>query len=111
MYTQTQTKIYKFSDKGIETNGWAKGYYPEVFKKIFVTGYNENLITDIETLNGKVTLILPTNHGYLLERVIRFSSPTHNKDYVITEVTATSISFYDETFPNQITNPSMQLLI
>lgn len=105
MYTQTQTKIYKFSDKGIEVNGWAKGYYPEVFKKIFVTGYNENLITDIEILNGKVTLILPTNHGYLLERVIRFSSPTHNKDYVITEVTATSISFYDETFPSQITNP------
>lgn len=105
MYTQTQTKIYKFSDKGIEVNGWAKGYYPEVFKKIFVTGYNENLITDIETLNGKVTLILPTNHGYLLERVIRFSSPSHTKDYVITEVTATSISFYDETFPNQITNP------
>lgn len=105
MYTQTQTKIYKFSDKGIELNGWAKGYYPEIFKKIFVTGYNENLITDIEILNGKVTLILPTNHGYLLERVIRFSSPSHTKDYVITEVTATSISFYDETFPSSITNP------
>lgn len=105
MYAQTQTKIYKFSDKGIEINGSAKGYYPVAFKKIFTTGYNETSVSNIEVFEGKVTIILPTNHGFLLERVIRFTSGNYTKDYFLTEVTSTSISFYDEDFPNQFPDP------
>lgn len=103
MYAQTQTKYYHLSDQGISQHLYARTPLPTLFKKIFTTGFNNTVFSDYELLEGRVKIILPTNHGFVKERVVKITANGFSKEYFVEESDQTSITFYDPSFPTSLT--------
>lgn len=103
MYAQTQTKYYHLSDQGISQHLYARTPVPSLFKKIFTTGFNDTVFSDYELLDGHVKLILPTNHGFVKERVVKVTADGFSKEYFVENTDQTSITFYDPDFPTSLT--------
>lgn len=102
MYAQTQTKYFRLSDQGLKQHLYNKKDAMGLFKKIFHLGYNSNKSVSYEITGSKVRVILPTNHGFVAERVVLIQAENFSKEYFVESVDETSITINDENFPTSL---------
>lgn len=90
---QTQTKLFDFSDIGLDFCSGSKALYPAVFKKILTNGYNPKTALSFSITGSQVTLTFGVNHGYPADRVLLISaSGGFNKEVYIDEVTSSTVT-------------------
>ena len=64
MIKQTQTKMFDFSDVGLDFCSGSKLLFPAVFKKFLATGYNQKSGATVSITGNQVTLNFGVSHGY-----------------------------------------------
>lgn len=94
MIKQTQTKMFDFSDVGLDFCAGSKTKFPEVFKKMLVTGFNPQTVASVSSTATQVTLTYGVNHGYVADRVLQVTATGgYSKQVYIDSVTATTVTF------------------
>lgn len=85
---QTQTKLFDFSDAGLDFCAGSKNKFPDVFKKILATGFNPQTASSVSITGSQITLIFGVNHGYVADRVLKVEAiGGFNKEVYIDSVT------------------------
>lgn len=71
---QTQTKMFDFSDTGLDFCVGSKNLFPDRFKKMLALGYNTQTVSSVAVSGNQVTLTYSVSHGYVADRVLKVSS-------------------------------------
>lgn len=104
---QTQTKLFDFSDVGLDFNVASKALFPDRFKKMLSNGYNVKTVISVSVLVDQVTLTYASAHGYSANRVLKVDSgllaDINNGEFWIDLVTPTTLTFTLEDAPTVIT--------
>lgn len=92
---QTQTKLFKFSDEGLDFTPGSKNLFMDRFKKILALGYNTKTVTSSSVSGNQVTLNYSVAHKYNAGQVIKVLSGSLTEinvgEFVIDSVTTNSI--------------------
>ncbi|MCL6236998.1 hypothetical protein M5F66_01350 [Acinetobacter sp. ANC 5033] len=103
---QTQTKLFDFSDVGLDFCAGSKNLFPDRFKRMLALGYNSQTVATVSVLGNQVTFEYGVSHGYVAERVLKVSSgplaAIHGGEFVIDSVTATSLTMTIDDAPISI---------
>ncbi len=100
---QTQTKQFKFSDKGLDFTPGSKNLFMDRFKKIFTLGYNTQTVSSVAVTGNQVVLTYGVNHGYVAGRVLKLNAVNLNGEYVIDNVTSNTVTLTIDNAPTTIT--------
>ncbi|MBF7696613.1 hypothetical protein [Acinetobacter rathckeae] len=101
MIKQTQTKMFDFSDVGLDFCSGAKLLFPSIFKKILANGYNKQTVTSINISGNQVTLGFGVSHNYKADRVLKvIASGGYSQEVYIDSVTDQSLTFTDNNTSN-----------
>lgn len=101
MIKQTQTKMFDFSDVGLNFCSGSKNLFPSVFKKFLAIGYNTQTGTVASISNGQVTLNFGVSHGYVADRVLKVAATGgYSKEVYIDSVTDQTVTFTDSSTSN-----------
>lgn len=93
MIKQTQTKMFDFSDIGLDFCVGSKNKFPQVFKKMLATGFNEQTATSVSISGNQITLSYGVAHGYVADRVLHVAaSGGFNKEVYIDSVDGQSVT-------------------
>lgn len=93
MIKQTQTKMFDFSDVGLDFCAGSKTKFPEVFKKMLVTGFNPQTVSSVATTDDQITLTYGVSHGYKADRILAVTaSGGFNKEVYIDSVTSNTVT-------------------
>ena len=96
MRKQTQTKLFDFSDVGLDFCAGSKNLFPDRFKKMLALGYNEQTVSSVAVAGNQVTFTYGGTHGYVADRVLKVSSPEllsiNDGEFVIDSVTANTVT-------------------
>ena len=94
---QTQTKLFDFSDAGLDFSAGSKNLFPDRFKKMLALGYNEQTVLSVTVLGNQVTFTYGGVHGYVADRVLKVDSgdlaAINDGEFWIDSVTTNSITF------------------
>lgn len=71
---QTQTKLFDFSDVGLDFCAGSKNLFPDRFKKMLSLGYNVQTVTSVAVAGNQVTFTYGGAHGYAADRVLKVDS-------------------------------------
>lgn len=71
---QTQTKLFDFSDVGLDFCAGSKNLFPDRFKKMLALGYNEQTVSSVAVSSNQVVFTYGGAHGYKAERVLKINS-------------------------------------
>lgn len=71
---QTQTKLFDFSDAGLDFSAGSKNLFPDRFKKILTLGFNVQTVTSVAVAGNQVTFTYGGAHGYVADRVLKVDS-------------------------------------
>src|SRR5690606_35768536 len=71
---QTQTKLFDFSDAGLDFSAGSKNLFPDRFKKMLSLGYNVQTVTSVAVAGNQVTFTYGGTHGYAADRVLKVDS-------------------------------------
>lgn len=71
---QTQTKMFDFSDVGLDFCAGSKNLFPDRFKKMLSLGYNEQTVSSVAVAGDQVTLSYGVSHGYVADRVLQVTA-------------------------------------
>lgn len=100
---QTQTKLFDFSDKGLDFCAGSKNLFPDRFKKMLSQGYNEQTVSSISVTGDQVTLNYGMVHGYAADRVLKITSGAlaaiNNGEFWIDTVTANTVTLTIDDAP------------
>lgn len=103
---QTQTKLFDFSDSGLDFCAGSKNLFPDRFKKILALGYNEQTVSSVVVAGNQVTLTYGGTHGYIADRVLKVNAPEllsiNNGEFVIDSVTVNTVTMTIEGAPSSI---------
>lgn len=103
---QTQTKLFDFSDEGLDFHVSSKALFPDRFKKMLSNGYNVKTVISVSVLVDRVTLTYASAHGYSANRVLKIDSgllaDINNGEFWIDLVTPTTLTFTLEDAPTVI---------
>lgn len=103
---QTQTKMFEFSDTGLDFCSGSKNLFPDRFKKMLALGYNEKTVTGVVVAGNQVTLSYEFTHGYAANRVLKVNSgplsTLHGGEFWIDSVTANTVTMTIESAPLSI---------
>ncbi|WP_286713043.1 hypothetical protein [Acinetobacter sp. UBA2581] len=103
---QTQTKLFDFSDEGLDFHVSSKALFPDRFKKMLSNGYNVKTVISVSVLVDRVTLTYASVHGYSANRVLKIDSgllaDINNGEFWIDLVTPTTLTFTLEDAPTVI---------
>jgi len=99
MVKQTQTKMFNFSDTDLDFCAGSKAKFPNVFKKMLSTGFNEKTVSSVTVEGNQVTFKYGVLHGYAIGRVLRVNNPSIQGEYVIDSVTDTTVTITIENPP------------
>ena len=92
MIKQTQTKLFDFSDVGLDFCAGSKNKFPEVFKKMLATGFNPQIANSVSIAGGVITLTYGVSHGYVADRVLQVTaSGGFNKEVYIDSVSGNDV--------------------
>lgn len=92
MIKQTQTKLFASSDVGLDFCAGSINKFPEVFKKILVTGFNPQTVNSVNIVGSTVTLTYGVTHGYVADRVLQVTaSGGFNKQVYIDSVNGNNV--------------------
>lgn len=96
MHKQTQTKLFDFSDIGLDFCAGSKNLFPDRFKKMLSLGYNEQTVSSVAVAGNQVTLTYGGTHGYVADRVLKVNAPEllsiNSGEFVIDSVTENTVT-------------------
>lgn len=93
MIKQTQTKMFDFSDVGLDFCAGSKNKFPEVFKKMLATGYNPQTASSVSISGDQITLTYGVTHGYKTNRVLQVTaSGGFNKQVYVDSITSNTVT-------------------
>lgn len=104
MIKQTQTKLFDFSDVGLNFSAGSKNLFPDRFKKMLSTGYNPQTASSVNIVDNQVTLIYDVLHGYVADRVLQVTAVGYDKEVYIDSVTSSTVTFTDTTISGIVGN-------
>lgn len=103
---QTQTKLFDFSDVGLDFCAGSKDLFPDRFKKMLSLGYNVQTVSSVAVSGNQVTLTYGVSHGYVADRVLNVDSGVlasiNGGEFWIDSVTTNTLTFSLETTPTSI---------
>lgn len=103
---QTQTKMFDFSDVGLDFCAGSKNLFPDRFKKMLSLGYNEQTVSSVAVAGNQVTLTYGGTHGYVADRVLKVSAPEllsiNDGEFVIDSVTTNTVTMTIDGAPASI---------
>lgn len=92
---QTQTKLFAFSDAGIDICTGSRALFPDRFKRMFVQGYNVQTVSNVTVSGNQVTLTYGGSHGYAADRILKIDSGSlaaiNNGEFYIDSVTTDTV--------------------
>ena len=91
MNKQTQTKMFNFSDTDLDFCGGSKNKFPDVFKKMLATGFNNKVVSNVTVSGDQVTLDYGVNHGYVADRVLAINTTGLSGEFYIDSVTTNTV--------------------
>jgi len=104
---QTQTKLFDFSDVGLDFSAGSKNLFPDRFKKMLSLGYNVQTVSSVSVAGNQVTLTYGGTHGYVADRVLKIDSGAlasiNGGEFVIDSVTANTVTMTIDGAPTLIT--------
>lgn len=93
MHKQTQTKLFDFSDVGLDFCAGSKNLFPDRFKKMLSQGYNEQTASSVSISGSIITLTYGVTHGYVADRVLQVTAAGgFNKEVYIDSVTENTVT-------------------
>lgn len=103
---QTQTKIFDFSDIGLDFCAGSKNLFPDRFKKMLALGYNEQTVSSVSVSGNQVTLTYGISHGYVADRVLKVNTPEllsiNGGEFFIDSVTENTVTMMIDSAPTSI---------
>ncbi|MGI1795207.1 hypothetical protein [Acinetobacter variabilis] len=103
---QTQTKLFNFSDAGLDFSAGSKNLFPDRFKKMLWLGYNVQTVTAIAIAGNQVTFTYGGAHGYVADRVLKVDSGdlslVNGGEFWIDLVTTNTVTFTLNDAPGSI---------
>ena len=103
---QTQTKLFDFSDAGLDFCAGSKNLFPDRFKKMLAMGYNEQTVSSVTVAGNQVTFTYGGTHGYVADRVLKVNAPEllsiNGGEFVIDSVTANTVTMTIDEAPLSI---------
>lgn len=103
---QTQTKLFDFSDVGLDFCAGSKNLFPDRFKKMLALGYNEQTVSSVAVAGNQVTLSYGGTHGYVADRVLKVNAPEllsiNSGEFVIDSVTENTVTMTIDGAPTSI---------
>lgn len=103
---QTQTKLFDFSDVGLDFCAGSKNLFPDRFKKMFSQGYNTQTVSSVVVIGNQVTLTYGVSHGYVADRVLQVDSGVlaeiNDGEFWIDSVTTNTVKFSLDAAPTSI---------
>lgn len=103
---QTQTKLFEFSDVGLDFNSGSKNLFPDRFKKILALGYNIQTVSSVAILGNQVTLTYGGAHGYVADRVLKVDSGAltsiNSGEFWINSITTNTVTFTLDNAPSSV---------
>ena len=104
---QTQTKLFNFSDVGLDFGPASKNLFPDRFKKMLSLGYNVQTVSSVTIAENKVTLTYGGVHGYAADRVLKVDSGAlasiNGGEFWIDSVTTNTVTFSLDDAPTSVT--------
>lgn len=104
---QTQTKLFDFSDVGLDFCAGSKNLFPDRFKKMLALGYNEQTVSNVAVSGNQVTFTYGGAHGYAADRVLKVGSGAlaaiNGGEFWIDSVTTNTVTMTIDGAPNSIT--------
>lgn len=103
---QTQTKLFDFSDVGLDFCAGSKNLFPDRFKKMLALGYNEQTVSSVAVAGNQVTFTYGGAHGYVADRVLKVDSGdlslVNGGEFWIDLVTTNTVTFTLNDAPGSI---------
>ena len=103
---QTQTKLFDFSDVGLNFCAGSKSLFPDRFKKMLSSGYNTQTVASVAVAGNQVTLTYGVSHGYAADRVLKIESGIlagiNGGEFWIDSVTTNTLTFTLDDAPVSI---------
>lgn len=103
---QTQTKLFDFSDVGLDFCSGSKNLFPDRFKKMLALGYNEQTVSSVAVAGNQVTFTYGGTHGYVADRVLKVNAPEllniNGGEFVIDSVTENTVTMTIDGAPTSI---------
>ena len=103
---QTQTKLFDFSDVGLDFCAGSKNLFPDRFKKMLALGYNEQTVSSVAVAGNQVTFTYGGTHGYVADRVLKVNAPEllsiNDGEFVIDSVTTNTVTMTIDGAPASI---------
>lgn len=103
---QTQTKLFDFSDVGLDFCAGSKNLFPDRFKKMLSLGYNEQTTSSVAVTGNQVVLTYGVSHGYVADRVLKITSGTlatiNDGEFWIDSVTTNTVTLTIDNAPASI---------
>lgn len=94
---QTQTKLFDFSDVGLDFCAGSKNLFPDRFKKMLSLGYNVQTVSSVAVAGNQVTFTYGGAHGYVADRVLKADSGPlsliNEGEFWIDSVTMNTVTF------------------
>lgn len=99
---QTQTKMFDFSDVGLDFCAGSKNLFPDRFKMMLALGYNTKTVSSVSVTGNQVVLTYGVSHGYVADRVLKLNASNLNGEYVIDSVTSNTVTITIDNAPASV---------
>lgn len=103
---QTQTKLFDFSDVGLDFCVGSKNLFPDRFKKMLSLGYNVQTVTSVAVAGNQITFTYGGAHGYTADRVLKVDSGAlasiNGGEFWIDSATTNAVTFTLDNAPISI---------
>lgn len=99
---QTQTKMFDFSDVGLDFCSGSKNLFPGRFKMMLALGYNTKTVSSVTVTGNQVVLTYGVNHGYVADRVLKLNASNLNGEYAIDSVTSNTVKLTIDNAPASV---------
>lgn len=103
---QTQTKLFDFSDAGLDFCAGSKNLFPDRFKKMLTLGYNVQTVSSVAVAGNQVTFTYGGAHGYVADRVLKVDSGAlaliNGGEFWIDSVTVNTVTITIENAPTSV---------
>ena len=105
---QTQTKLFDFSDVGLDFCAGSKNLFPDRFKNMLSLGYNVQTVLSVAVTGNQVTLTYGSAHGYVADRVLKVNSGVltsiNGGEFRIDSVTTNTVTMTIDDAPLSVTS-------
>jgi len=101
---QTQTKMFDFSDVGLDFCAGSKNLFTDRFKKMLALGYNTQTVSDVTVTGSQVVLTYGVSHGYVADRVLKLNANNLNGEYVVDSVTSNTVTLTIDNAPTSVSS-------